>query len=91
MKRRWNALLWAGFAVTLLAVLSYFFFFIRFPATRDVPWTTFLLFIVAACLLGIGLIRAFRQPESYRGKISGPILATLSLLIFSMFWQYEMC
>jgi hypothetical protein len=85
MKRRWNAFLWAGFAVTVLAILSYFFFFLRFPVTRDVPWATFLLFIVAAGLLWTGLSRAFGQPERYRGKISGPVLSAVSGTLIALF------
>ena len=85
MKRSWNGFLWAGFVVVVAAVLSYFFFFLRFPVTRDIPWVTFLLFLVAAWLLVAGLQRAFGQPESYRGKISGPILSALSLIIAGLF------
>ena len=85
MKRSWNALVWAGFAIVVLAVASYFFFFLRFPVTRDIPWATFLLFGVAVWLLALGLRRAFRQPQSYRGKISGPILSALSLIIIALF------
>jgi hypothetical protein len=85
MKRSWNGLVWAGFGVTVAAVLSYFFFFLRFPATRDVPWVTFLLFGVAAGLLWIGVSRAFSQPERYRGKISGPVLSALSGVLIALF------
>ena len=85
MKRNWNTFLWAGFAVTVLAILSYFFFFLRFPVTRDVPWVTFLLFVVAAVMLWMGVSRAYGQPERYRGKISGPVLCTLSGVLIALF------
>jgi hypothetical protein len=85
MKRRWNFLLYLGFLLTLVAFLSYFLFFYRFPVTRDIPWANWLLFGVALVFLGIGLIRAYRQAAIYRGKISGPILAALSLAIVGMF------
>ena len=86
MKRSWNPLLWAGFATALLAFLSYFLFFYRFPATRDVPWVNLLLFLVSAVLLVAGLKRAFRDPERYRGKISGIVLGVLSVAVFGLFW-----
>lgn len=86
MKRSWNPLLWAGFATALLAFLSYFLFFYRFPATRDVPWGNLLLFLVSAVLLVAGLKRAFRDPERYRGKISGIVLGVLSVAVFGLFW-----
>ena len=85
MKRSWNAFVWIGFGVALLAGLSYYLFFIRFPETRDVPWANLLLFLVAGWLLAVGVRRAYRQPERYRGKISGVILGTLSVLLFGLF------
>ncbi|HKW74159.1 MAG TPA: hypothetical protein VJN64_01425, partial [Terriglobales bacterium] len=56
-----------------------------FPATRDVPWVNYLLFLVAVCLLALGLRRAFRQPALYRGKTSGSILGVLTMVLFSFF------
>src|ERR1700676_3835743 len=85
MKRNWNGFVWAGFAVVLLAALS-FLFLIRFPATRDLPWVNLLLFGVGALLLAAGLRRAFVQPGRYRGKVSGVILSLLSVAIFGLFY-----
>lgn len=84
-KRRWNWLLGAGFVLSVLAFLSYFFFFVQFPWTRNFPWVNLLLFLVAAGLLAVGIRRAFRLPELYRGRILGPILAGFSFLIFGLF------
>src|SRR3954470_18917288 len=84
MKRRWNAALWLGFIVVLVGFFS-FPFFIRFPATRDVPWANFLLFAFGGVLLVIGLKRAFGRPQIYRGKVFGPIFAALCLLVFGFF------
>ena len=36
-------------------------------------------------MLGAGLRRAFRQPDLYRGKVAGSILALLSVVGFSFF------
>lgn len=88
MKRRLNLFVWAGFLIAVLASLSYFVLFARFPITRDFPWVNLPLFVVAGVLLVMGLRRAFSQPEAYRGKISGPILATLSMLILGLFLFY---
>lgn len=85
MKRRWNSFVWAGFGITLLAILSYFLFFYRFPKTRDIPWVTYLLFIPAVVLLVIGVRRAFLRPQQHRGKISGPILSTISISLIGLF------
>src|SRR5690348_3429147 len=80
-QRRWNWHLWAGSLLCLVAFGSYFFVFARFPFTRDVPWVNFLLFGTGVAFLFVGLKRAFGQPQQYRGKIAGPILGTLSLLV----------
>lgn len=84
MKRSWNWSLWAGFCLVLAGLFSYSFF-VRFPITRDFPWVNLLLFGAGALLLVSGLVRAFREPELYRGKIFGPILATLGLATFGLF------
>jgi len=82
---RWNWSLWAGFLLSLVAFLSYFVLFVRFPLTRDVPWLNFLLFGLATFLLAIALKRAFGQPQTYRGKIVGPILTALSVAVTVLF------
>lgn len=89
MKRRWNYLPWVGFLVTLLAFLSYFFFFSQFPVTRDFPWVNLLLFAAGLGLLGVGVKRAFRQAQDYRGKISAPVLSLLSVAVLSLFLFYN--
>jgi len=85
MKRRWNISLWAGFLLVVIGLLSYVPFFSLFPITRDFPWVNLLLFLAGAILLGRGLMRAFRQPQLYRGKIFGPILAVLSVAGIGLF------
>lgn len=80
MKRRWNICLWLGFFVVLAGLVSYVPIFSLFPVTRDFPWVNLLLFFAGGVLLIRGLRRSFRQSESYRGRIFGPLLAALSLL-----------
>jgi len=58
MSRRFNWLLWTGFALSIAAFLSYYLFFYRFPITRDVPWPSFILFAIAMLLLAAGIRRA---------------------------------
>src|SRR5215207_7525799 len=85
MTRSRNFLPLAGFLVCVVAFLSYFLFFAQFPVTRDVPWASWLLFAAGLGLLGAGILRAFRAPERYRGRIAGPILGALSLAIVGLF------
>lgn len=84
-KRNLNWLLWAGFFLILFAFVSYIFIFVEYPVTRDVPWVNLLLFSVAGVLLFVGLGRAYRQPEVYRGKIAGPVITLVSALVFALF------
>lgn len=85
MQRRRNIFIWAGFATVLAAVVSYVPFFAVYPATRDIPWANYLLFLIGGVLLAAGLRRAFRDPAHYRGKVSGAIFTSLSVLLFGLF------
>jgi hypothetical protein len=83
-QHRWNWLLWAGFVLCIAGFAS-MPVLARFPATRDVPWVNFLLFGTGLSLLFVGLRRVFVQPKQYRGKIAGPILGALSMVIVALF------
>jgi len=83
-KKNWNWSLWTGFLFALAGFLSYTFF-AQFPITRDFPWANFLFFAVGGILFVPGLFRAFGRPQTYRGKIFGPILVTLGILMFGLF------
>ena len=78
----WNWRLWAGFAVSILALLIYVSFF---QETRAIFWPSLALFVVSGMLLVSGWQRALRDPQLYRGKRAGPILATLSLGVLALF------
>jgi hypothetical protein len=85
VKRQRNVPIWAGFAIVIVALVSYIPIFAVFPLTRDIPWANYLLFLMGFGLLSVGVRRAFRDPERYRGKISGSILAVLSVVLFGFF------
>jgi len=85
--RRFNWPLWVGFLLTLAAFLSYFLVFVWFPFTRDFPWASLLIFLVAALLLVMGVRRGFAsdRPHPTRSKVVTSIVATLSILIVAFF------
>lgn len=84
MKRSWNANVWVGFILVLAGAISYPLYFARFPSLRDVPWANLAILAIALILLGVGITRAFRRPDAYRGKIFGSILgvAAVALAVF---------
>jgi hypothetical protein len=84
-KLRWNWPVWLGVVFSIVAFVSYFLVFARFPATRNVPWANFLLFGASAAFLWAGLRRVLRGAQPFRGKIVSPILTLLSVSIFGVF------
>jgi hypothetical protein len=85
MKRKWNASVWVGLALVVAGVLSYPLFFIRYPTLRDFPWVNLPVMALGLVLLGLGIARAFRRPDVYRGKIFGSILGVVALAIAGLF------
>ena len=83
--QRFNWQIWAGFLLSVIALLSYPFVFVNWEATRDFPWANLLLFAIAGVLLFIGLRRAFKPDRRIVSKIVAPILASLSVLILGLF------
>ena len=63
--RQINWPLWLGFLVTLIGGFSYIAVFVQFPITRDFPWVNFLLFLVAAVFLWMGIRRGFARDRAH--------------------------
>lgn len=78
---RRNKLIWIGLLLTIAAVLSEGLYFAPLPGQHLFPWINLALAIGAVLLVMIGLVRAFSQPEVYRGKISGSISTLLAVII----------
>src|SRR5688500_17137981 len=85
MKRYATWTLYLGFGLVLAGFLTFIPVFAGFPVTRDFPWATLLMFAAGLALLGVGVARAYRQRDRYRGRVVGPILALLSVLTVSLF------
>lgn len=84
-KFNWPA--WAGFFISIIAFLSYFFVFVSFPLTRDFPWANLLLFAIAAALLVVGIRRGFAAERSRpaRSKVAASVLTILSVTVLGLF------
>ena len=82
---RFNWPIWAGFLLSVLALFSYPFVFVKWPVTRDFPWANLLLFGIALLPLLVGLRRAFTPGRHLLSKIGASLLATLSVLVLGLF------
>jgi hypothetical protein len=85
MKRNWNWAVWTGASLVFLGVTSYPLFFVRFPPLRDFPWANLPMIALGLVLLALGLVRAFRHSDLFRGKIFGSVLAVLALAFSGLF------
>ncbi len=85
--RGFNWPLWGGLVLSLIALLSYPFFFVWFPITRDFPWANLILFGLAMVLAFVGVRRSFSKERAHskRSKIIGSLVGGLSLLIVVLF------
>lgn len=79
---RTNSVLWWGLLFAILGVLSNGLYFIGIPAPVTV-WLNLLLPAAAVAFLGIGLVRAFGQPQVYRGKIWGTLVDVIAVLLLA--------
>jgi len=77
--------LWCGFLLAIVAFISYPVVFVRFPATRYIPWATLLIFAIAVVLTFNGVRRASRGDSTRARRIIARVLATLSVLMFALF------
>jgi hypothetical protein len=78
--KRINAHLLSGIALVFVAIFSYFYFFARFPITRDVPWVPFVLLVAAVALLVMGVRRSNRKMLSSIVAVAGTGLAVLFVI-----------
>ncbi len=83
--QKFNWQIWAGFLLSLAASISYPLVFMRWPITRDFPWVTLLLYVVAAVLIVIGIKRGFASGRALKSKIAASILTALTVLIIGLF------
>jgi len=78
-QRNWAP--WIGLLLALAAMLSNAGFFIALPGQRALAWLSVALAIAALVYAAMGIMRAFRQPQLYGGKVSSSILGVVSLFI----------
>jgi hypothetical protein len=86
-KRR-NHALWLGPLLVFAGAVSYFLIFSTFPVLRDFPWVNLPIVLLGLFLSFLGLARAIKAPNLYKGKISGILGLLFSAAVASMFTTY---
>jgi hypothetical protein len=81
ISRQRNRAPWIALLLALVALLSNAGFFIGLPGQRAIAWLSLALAIAALVCAAVGIMRAFRSPQLYGGKVSSSILGVVSLLI----------
>jgi predicted secreted protein len=79
-ERRNNFATWWGLLFAILALGCNAAFFVSLPFQRAVPRLSLFFALVALIFLVLGLTRAFRQPQVYRGKVLSIVLTVVALL-----------
>jgi hypothetical protein len=79
--RQPNRAPWIALLLAVAALLSNAGFFVAIPGQRALAWLSVALAIAALVYATMGILRAFRQPHVYGGKVSSSILGVVSLLI----------
>jgi hypothetical protein len=90
IQRQRNVPLWLGTVLILLTVVSTVpqFYGLKF-APGILPWLGLLLPAAAVFCFVVGVSRAFKQPQIYRGKTLGSILSFLAIMFFAgSVWLY---
>src|SRR5215471_15879254 len=79
--RRRNRAPWLALLLAVAAVLSNAGFFVSIPGQGALVWVGLALAIAALVYAVVGVMRAFRQPQVYGGKVSSSILGVVALLL----------
>ncbi len=79
--RRSRSALWIGLLITLLGALSNGLYLVNPPAQVLLPWINLLVPIVGLIVVGIGIWRALVRSQAYGGKILGPALAAICIVL----------
>jgi len=80
---RINWPIWTGFVLSLVALFSYPFVFVRWPITREFPWANLILFAIALVLLFFGLRRAFVPDRTIISKVFSSLAAVFGVFLLA--------
>src|SRR5262245_48989725 len=83
LRGRLNWPIWLSFPLAVVALYSYPFIFVRWAATRDVPWVNLLLGATAVALAIVGVKRSFTR--GWISRASALVVAAASIAALGLF------
>ena len=83
--RRFNWPIWAGLLLGVATRYSYPFVFVRWPATRDIPWANLLLLAATLAAVIVGVRRAFAPDRGWVSRIATVAIALLAVAATATF------
>lgn len=83
MKPRWNIAIWSGLALAVAGAVLYLPMSARWTVQAD--WIALALFLGGLVLICTGVGRAYARPGQYRGRIAGPIVLIVEILLTGYF------
>lgn len=81
MGRQRNWMAWVGLLLVLLSVLLNLLLFVGVSVQKIIPPSSMVLAALAAICAIAGVVRSFRQPQVYGGKVSNSILGIVTVLL----------
>ncbi|MFT4639743.1 MAG: hypothetical protein ACI8T1_003068 [Verrucomicrobiales bacterium] len=81
---RWG---WTGLPIVVVAMVTYIFFFSKFPVTRDFPWVNLPLCIIGLVVSVFSFRRALKGSVTWR-KVVHSQLFVFSFLFTALFITY---
>jgi hypothetical protein len=83
--RGFNWPIWAAPLLGLATLFSYPLFFVRWPATRDVPWVNLLLLVATLAALTAGVRRATAPNRGWLSRVSAIAIGLLTVATLGRF------
>jgi hypothetical protein len=79
--KRGNHALWLGPILAFAGTVSYFVYFARFPALRDLPWVNLPVVLAGLALSAYGFVRALSRGTRWWVRVAASLGLALSLLV----------
>lgn len=79
---------WVGLPLAFAGLVTYFEWFVRYPALRDFPWVNLPIVLLGVTLAGFATWRAFRGGGRIVARIATSVAFILALAVGGLFVTY---